>query len=40
MKLKCTRCQHDWETRKDRIPSQCPHCKYSTYYHRPIIIRK
>lgn len=40
MKLKCTKCGHVWTTRKERIPPSCPHCKYSTYYHKPIPLVK
>jgi len=29
-----------WETKKDAIPSLCPHCKYSTFYHKPFVIKK
>ncbi|MDI6721236.1 MAG: hypothetical protein QMD85_02505 [Candidatus Aenigmarchaeota archaeon] len=40
MKLQCPHCSHNWMTRKDKIPSACPHCKYSTYYHKPIVVKK
>ena len=40
MKLQCTKCDHMWITRKSRIPVACPSCKYSTYYHKPIVIKK
>ena len=39
MRLKCTHCSHVWMTRKERVPSLCPRCKYSTYYHRPLMLR-
>ncbi|MEM7819553.1 MAG: hypothetical protein QXD48_01855 [Candidatus Aenigmatarchaeota archaeon] len=40
MRLKCIHCNHVWDTRKDAISKLCPYCKYSTYYHRPIVIKK
>jgi rubrerythrin len=40
MKLKCSHCDHLWETRKDTVPKQCPYCKYTTHYHKPIVLRK
>ncbi len=40
MKLKCTHCSHVWETRKEKIPAQCPRCKYSTYYYKPIVLKE
>ncbi len=29
-----------WDTRKTDIPKQCPYCKYTTHYHKPIVLRK
>lgn len=40
MKLKCTHCDHVWETKKEKKPTACPFCKYSLYYHEPIVINK
>jgi predicted Zn-ribbon and HTH transcriptional regulator len=40
MRLRCPKCDHNWETRKESVPKQCPWCKSSTYFHKPMIVRK
>jgi predicted Zn-ribbon and HTH transcriptional regulator len=39
MKLRCSHCGHVWETRKDKIPTACPRCKYTTWYYKPVVIK-
>lgn len=40
MKLKCEKCNHVWDTKKDDMPKMCPYCKCSTYYHKPLVLKK
>lgn len=40
MRLRCSHCAHVWDTRKETQPSLCPHCKYSLYYHKPLVLKK
>ena len=40
MKLKCSKCNHVWITRKERIPVLCSYCKASTYFHKPLVLKE
>jgi DNA-directed RNA polymerase subunit RPC12/RpoP len=36
----CVRCAHEWKTRRDGRPSQCPKCHDSRWDMPRVIVRK